>query len=228
MPILSKLLESVLRARIEPYIETTQNSMQRGFTKNSSPMNCSLILEEYIRENRYLKKDSYIAFLDAKAAFDVVNHSSVMRKLFHIGLKGVTWNLIHSLHKEAQAVVRWCGQTPEPFEVQQGVRQGGVLSTDLYKVYSNHLLDRVTGLLFGGMVDQVCCAAPACADDMTLPVMTKKSCRSLLMREATMVGWSDTFYNQSRAWLCQFQGRQEKLLIQTILLGPLMVSRCLL
>ena len=57
LPILSKLLESILRKRIKPYVERTQNSMQRGFTKHSSPMNCSLILEEYIRENRDLKKD---------------------------------------------------------------------------------------------------------------------------------------------------------------------------
>ena len=59
--------------------------MQRGFTKHTSPLNCSLILEEYIRENRDIKKDSFIAFLDAKAAFNVVNHPSLIRKLFHIG-----------------------------------------------------------------------------------------------------------------------------------------------
>ena len=34
-------------------------------------------------------------------------------------------------------------------------------STDLYKVNSNPLLDRVTGLLIGGMVGEVYCAAPA-------------------------------------------------------------------
>lgn len=101
LPILSKLLECILRDRIKPHIEATQNPMQRGFTKISSPMNCSLILEEYIRENRDLKKDSFIAFLDAKAAFDVVNHASLMRKLFHIGVEEVTWNLIYSLHKRS-------------------------------------------------------------------------------------------------------------------------------
>ena len=81
LPILSKLLECFLRDRIKPYIEEVQNPMQRGFTKNSSPMNCSLILEEYIRENKDLKRDTFVAFLDAKAAFDVVNHASLMRKL---------------------------------------------------------------------------------------------------------------------------------------------------
>lgn len=180
LPILSKLLECILRDRIKLHIEATQNPMQRGFTKNSSPMNCSLILEEYIRENRDLKKDSFIAFLDAKAAFDVVNHASLMWKLFHIGVEGVTWNLIYSLHREAQTVIHWCGQISEPFEIQQGVRQGGVLSTDLYRVYVNPCLDRVVNLLIGGRVGEICCAAPTCADDMTFVTDDKKELQILV------------------------------------------------
>ena len=179
LPILSKLLECILRDRIKPYIEEVQNPMQRGFTKNSSPMNCSLILEEYIRENKDLKRDTFVAFLDAKAAFDVVNHASLMRKLYHIGVEGATWNLIHSLHKEAQTVIRWCGQM-SPFKIEQGVRQGGVLSTYLYKVYVNPCLDRVTNLLIGGRVGEIGCSAPTCADDMTFATDDKEELQGLV------------------------------------------------
>ena len=52
------------------------NSKERGFTQNSSPMNCSLILEEVIREHKDKRLPLYIAFLDAKSAFDVVSHNS--------------------------------------------------------------------------------------------------------------------------------------------------------
>ena len=180
LPILSKLLESILRERIKPNIDATQNPMQRGFTKNSSPMNCALILEEYIRENKDQKKDSFIAFLDAKAAFDVVNHASLMRKLFHIGVEGVTWSLIHSLHREAQTVIRWCGQMSKPFLIEQGVRQGGVLSTDLYKVYVDPCLDRVTNLMIGGMVGEIPCPIPTCADDMTELSDSKEELQTLV------------------------------------------------
>ena len=145
----------------------TQNPMQRAFTKNSSPMNCALILEEYIRENKDQKKDSFIAFLDAKAAFDVLNHASLMRRRFHIVFEGVTWSLIHSIHREAQTVIRWCGQMSKPFLIVQGVCQGGVLSTNLYKVYVDPGLDRVTNLMIGGIVGEIPCPIPTCADDMT-------------------------------------------------------------
>ena len=39
--------------------------------------------------------------------------------------------------------VKWDGVVSEPFEIQQGVRHGGVLSTDFYKVYQNGSLDRL-------------------------------------------------------------------------------------
>ena len=95
------------------------------FTRHSSPMNCSLILEEVIREYNDQRKPLYVAFLDVKSAFDVVSHDSLLRKLFHIGAEGTNWTLIHSLHQGAESVIKWKGAYSETFEVHQGVRQGG-------------------------------------------------------------------------------------------------------
>ena len=61
-PTISKILESLIRERIKPIITESQNPLQRGFTEGSSPMNCSLILEEYIRNNKDSKLPTYIAF----------------------------------------------------------------------------------------------------------------------------------------------------------------------
>ena len=131
LPIITKIVEILLRNRIQPLIEEVQSNLQRGFTRHSSPMNCSLILEEVIREYKDQRKPLYIAFLDVKSAFDVVSHDSLLRKLFHIGVEGTNWTLIHSLHQGAKSVIKWKGSYLETFEVHQGVRQGGVLSTDL-------------------------------------------------------------------------------------------------
>ena len=64
--IVTKVLETVLRKKIGPLIETNQNCLQRGFTRNSSPLNGSLILEEVIREHKDKRLPIYITFLDAK------------------------------------------------------------------------------------------------------------------------------------------------------------------
>ena len=49
----------------------------------------------------------FVAFLDAKSAFDVVSHSSLLRKLFHLGIGVAEWSLVHSLHEGAESVVKW-------------------------------------------------------------------------------------------------------------------------
>ena len=47
---------------------------QRSFTESSLPMNCALIVEEFYRNNKDLSKPTFMAFIDAKSAFDVVVH----------------------------------------------------------------------------------------------------------------------------------------------------------
>jgi hypothetical protein len=37
--------------------------------------------------------------------------------------------------------IKWKGEFSEGFTIEQGVRQGGTLSADLYKIYVNQLLD---------------------------------------------------------------------------------------
>jgi hypothetical protein len=48
LPVISKIVEVVIRDRIQPLIHNMQNPTQRGFTKGSSPMNAALpVVEAY-------------------------------------------------------------------------------------------------------------------------------------------------------------------------------------
>ena len=77
-------------------------------------------------------------------------------------------------------MIRWCGQMSKPFLIEQGVRQGGVLSTGLYKVYVDPCLDRVTNLMIGGIVGEIPCPIPTCADDMTELSDSKEELQTLV------------------------------------------------
>ena len=51
-------------------------------------MNATLMLHELFREAQTTKKELYIAFLDANAAFDVDSYDSLLRKLHSDGVSG--------------------------------------------------------------------------------------------------------------------------------------------
>lgn len=79
----------------------------------------------------------YIILHDAKAAFDVVQHTHMLRRLLYCGVQDKHWTLFESLHTEAISVIKWDVQLSSPFKISQGIRQGRILNRDLYKLYQN-------------------------------------------------------------------------------------------
>ena len=146
-------------------------------------MNCSLILEEYTRNNKDSKEPTYIAFLDAKSTFDVVSHTCQLRKVYHLGIEGALWNMINSLHTNAQTVIKWDGQLSEQLD-KTGSASGGILCTDLYKVYENPLLEKLDGIDQGTKIGEIGCAAPACADDVAVASSKPDPLQSLVHTSA--------------------------------------------
>ncbi|CAC5394928.1 unnamed protein product [Mytilus coruscus] len=95
-----------------------------------------------LRNAKNRKKKTFVAFIDASKAFDVVWHDSLMLKLFQSGIKDEDWFLVYKWYQQMRSRVKWDGQFSRAFDEQQGVRQGGILSPTMYKIYINPLLDR--------------------------------------------------------------------------------------
>jgi hypothetical protein len=100
-PTISEIIETILKIRINTVILDVQNPLQRGFTENTAPLISSLLLEEYKRENKDLKKPTLFGMLDAKSksAFVVVRHSHLIQKLYHTGISKQAILLIDNLYK---------------------------------------------------------------------------------------------------------------------------------
>ena len=64
--------------------------------------------------------------------------------------------------------------------MEQGIRQGGILSTDFYKVYNDGLFDRLTIANNATRIGPVICVAPACADDTVVAANCPEVLQSLL------------------------------------------------
>ena len=167
-PTLSKIIEKILKIRENGKILLNQNPLQKGFTENSSPLLCELLVEEFERENKDLKRPTYIAMLDAKSAFDVVVHANLIRRLHQYEFSDQSILLINSLY-ETVSHIKWKNLMSEQnFKIEQGVRQGRVLSADLYKLYINPLLNFLDDSGLGGKIGNINVCAPTCTDDVAL------------------------------------------------------------
>ena len=56
----------------------------------------------------------------------------------------------------------------EPFDLYQGVHQGRVTSTELYKCYIDPLLHRLEEKKYGSRIGHLYVGAPTCADDVLM------------------------------------------------------------
>ena len=115
-----------------------------------------LPVEEAYRVLTDEKQNGHLVLLDAKAAFDKVIQSHLFR------------HIIKSLHHNAESCIKWTGSTSDCFKVGMGGRQGGILSTDLYKLYINPLLDRLQDVGIGLKIGNINVNNTGCADDIAL------------------------------------------------------------
>jgi hypothetical protein len=86
----------------------------------------------------------------------------------HIWIQDKTWTIIKSLHQNAERCIKRAGSTSDCFKVGMGVRQEGILSTDLYKLYINPLLDPLQDVGIGLKIGNINVNNTGCADDIAL------------------------------------------------------------
>ena len=93
---------------------------------------------------------------------------SLLRKIFLEGVDGTIWLTLLNMYTQATSSVRWGHHVSAPFQVRQGVRQGGILSTVHYKLYDNDLLHMLQESGIGATIGCFYCGAPTCADDVAV------------------------------------------------------------
>ena len=121
LPIISKLFEHILKLIFFESLSTSEH--QFGFKKNSPIVHALYCLKSTV--NHYVSNGSrvFCTFLDASKAFDRLVHSGLFLKLME---RNVPWYSDLSCH------VKWGEHFSDWFTISAGVRQGGVLSPDLY------------------------------------------------------------------------------------------------
>ena len=165
--VFGKLFETLLLTRMTD-LNHNQSDLQYGFTKGLTPTMASLILSEAEVDARMRKSPLYIAKLDTQKAFDVVDHTILLNKLYEEGINRKLWLIVRELYSGLTAKIKWKSSLSDSFKVFQGVRQGDVISTRFYKVYVNGFMVELRMNSLGKWIGYIYCGCPACADDVLL------------------------------------------------------------
>jgi hypothetical protein len=98
----------------------------------------------------------------------VVNHYLLKAKLFNVDTNPSWWKVIDDLYSGSTEYIRWNGEGSRRYQVEQGVKQGSLISPHLYKLYINDLLIDIEGSGLGTNIGSIFTGCPTCADDVTL------------------------------------------------------------
>lgn len=145
LPIISKIFEKLLKIRLMNFFEKNKifNQEQHGFRREKSVTTAvttvlSKIIEAY-DDNDIVQ----IVCCDLSKAFDTVNHSILLDKLYFYGIRGNVHKLFSSYLTDRKQAVRWNGETSHLAPVTDGIPQGSVLGPILFIVYVNDILPNI-------------------------------------------------------------------------------------
>ena len=96
---IAKVYSSILNTRIQKFFEAKEFLVeeQNGFRACRSCIDHIFVLTTILRNRLAMGKDTFLAFIDYKKAFDSVDQNLLMFKLYKAGIRGKMYKSISSM-----------------------------------------------------------------------------------------------------------------------------------
>ena len=151
------------------------NNRQFGFKKGSSTADACFLLKEVVHNYTKDRGKAFVAFVDLSKAFDKVDHFLLGQKLLERNIPPDLVLLLMQYLRNQQARVCWNEGRGHYSYIDKGVRQGGILSPFLFKLYIDDLIEKISLVNSGCRLGFVRMNILAYADDLVLISDSKDS-----------------------------------------------------
>ena len=141
LSIYSKISEKLMYKRSYEFLTKMDAfySSQFGFREKHSTSHVLISMTETIWSTLDNGKYGCGVFIDLKKAFDTVNHSILLKKMGHYGIKRIALDWFSSYLSEQKQYVSVNGHISDYLDIPCDVPQGSVLGPLLFLIYINAL-----------------------------------------------------------------------------------------
>ena len=135
LPILSKNLQI--------------SNWQFGFRQNTGCLPAIALVKETIFRYNDENTNVHCVMIDLSKAFDRINHAILFQKLMATGLDPRVIEILRGMYDNTYVSTSFNMVKSQSWRVNNGARQGGVLSPLIFAFYINHILETILDLPVG-------------------------------------------------------------------------------
>jgi len=163
-----KIISKIVASRISSYGINNNfiRPEQFGFRNKEECISLYISIREICQRRKFSGKDTFLAFLDLRKAYDTVPIYNILNKIECLGIRGKSLQFIRNLYLSSKACVKLNSQLSNSFNVKKGVRQGCPLSPILFNLFINDVFKDCEQ--HGVSLKSAICCGSLFADDIVL------------------------------------------------------------